>query len=305
MSMDESFIKKLDAALTNVGADSHKEYQIGGHTVWFSPVPMCAERKINEVMANDALKFNMIAEVKCVILANAIVGFDGFDLREFRNKAPEFPIYDPRTKKQVHVTLSKYLSLKMEEWGTEWIDSAFSVYNDFLETVKKENLKDVKFENAKDKREELAELEEKVKDLRVELGLSPLVESNPKQEEEKTEQGHEEPKESTFNPFQKIVDEPEAQPVSPPQPVRDMPLSPSIMGPSQNSRFVPKSPRVIDRSVLDDEVHTTTSSPERPYTSGRIAEDDIVEERSVKSNNPIVTDPNQGGINPRYSRPNR
>jgi hypothetical protein len=281
--MDDNFFKQLDEALTNVGADKHFERVVGNHAVWLSPVPYKSQRRINETLTNQELGSNVIGEVKRMTLSYAIVGFDGFDLRQYRNDTPLFPVMDPREKKVLKVPLHKYLSSKMEEWGTEWIDSAFDVFADIMESVKKDNLKEVKFDNVRNKQEELAELEEKVRDLREELKLPPLVEldvnkSEPGPPEDKVIEPEPEFK-ALFNPFQKIEQQPLVEHLDPPPTPLTVP---------------PQPPRSV--------VPGATSSPERPYVASHT--NDVVENRPPPEQvPPIVLNPTHERRNPRFRPP--
>lgn len=286
--MDDNFFKQLDEALTNVGSDKHWERVIGGHKVWLSPVPFKRQHHINEILTNQELGANVIGEVKRLTLSYSIVGFDGFDLRQYRNDSPVFPMTD-RERKPIKVPLHKYILHKMEEWGIEWIDAAFDVFADITETLKKENLKEVKFENARDKREELAELEEKVRDLRIELGMPPLTE-----EKDETAKGESAPApepepepQAQFNPFQKMTEAPGGPPAEPPS----VPSPPAPV-PTAAPRNVPVRP-----------VDGATSTPDRPYISGRIAEDVIEERPDRPPAPPIVLDPVHDNRNPRFRPP--
>lgn len=295
--MDEDFLRQLDEALTNVGSDKYWERKIGGHVVWLSPVPFKSQHKINELLANENLGPNVIGEVKRMTMAYSIVGFDGFDLRPYRDESPKFKIYDHREKKNVKVALHKYLYGKIEDWGTEWVDSAFEVFADILETIRKENLKEIKFDNAKDSKEELAELEEKVRDLRDELGMPPLVELDMKSAEPRvdalntvpapapTASVETQPEEPEFNPFRKI---------------------PTEAVPNSSSDFIQDQNPSI--SVIQDQVkheiidsHVTTSTADNPYIgSGR---SDIIEQRSNREAANLEIDQTRPqSVNPRFKR---
>lgn len=288
--MDDNFFKQLDEALTNVGSDKYWERKIGGHAVWLSPVPFKSQHKINELLSNSELGANIIGEVKRMTLSYAIVGFDGHDLRPYRNDTPQFPTFDSREKKQVKVALHKYLSHKMEEWGTEWVDSAFEVFADIMETVKKENLKEVKFDNAKNKRDELDELEEKVRDLRDDLDMPRLVEEKPEPE-----------KPVTTEPVVPVVPESVPEPFSPFQK-----LPQAVVEPFHQTPVVPV-PTVVTptmptgaKSVEIDGVGTT-SSPGKPYVAGMPV--DVIEERPPRdAPPPIEIDPVRQSINPRFKQ---
>lgn len=288
--MDENFFKQLDEALTNVGSDKYWERTIGGHVVWLSPVPFKSQHKINELLTNNEIGTNVIGEVKRMTMSYAIVGFDGFDLRPYRNETPQFPAFDPREKKQLKVALHKYLSYKMDEWGTEWVDSAFDVFADIMETIRKDNLKEVKFENARSRQEELAELEEKVRDLRNELEMPPLVEldvnEKSKSEPGKSELESSEPNEKVqegFNPFQKLP----VAAVSSESPVA-VPLAIPV---------VPPKPAFTPRQTAD--VGEPTSSPDRPYVATQ--NNDVLEKRFDREEPPpIEIDPVRQSVNPRF-----
>jgi hypothetical protein len=291
--MDENFFSQLDEALTSVGADKYWERKIGDHTVWLSPVPFNSQHKINELLTNESLGSNVIAEIKRTTISYAIVGFDGFDLRPYRNETPQFPVFDHREKKSVKVALHKYLYTKMGEWGTEWVDSAFAVFSDILESIRKENLKEVKFENAKDQREELAELEEKVHELRFELGMPSLVEMKDEDEEkpekkprEKPEEKNEVEEEPAFNPFRKLpTSAPEAVPVNVPARVPSVPSVPSVPTAEAFAKSLP--------------IEGSTSSPDKPYVVGQNS--DVIERRPVKESNlAIQIDPVHQSVNPRF-----
>jgi hypothetical protein len=297
--MSEDFFKQLDEALSNVGADQYWERIIGGRKVWLSSVPFKSQHKINEILTNESLGTNVIGEVKRMTMSYAIVGFDDFDLRQYRNETPVFPIFDPRERKQVKVSLNKYLYHKINEWGTEWVDSAFEVFADIMDTVKKDNLKEVKFENAKDKREELAEFEEKVKDLRNELGLPPLVEFTQNENAESTQPEDSvepavPPANASFNPFNRISEESvlqNSEPVVPvPVPIRQI----------QNS--IAQDP-VVQRPIsLNEDDHKPTSSIDRPHV---IRNNEVIESRPSKESLPIEIDPIRPNVNPRFKQPSR
>lgn len=300
--MDEEFFKQLDEALTDIGADKYWERQIGGHTVWLSPVPFKSQHKINELLTNDELGPNVVGEVKRTTLSYSIVGFDGFDLRPYRDETPRFPIVDHREKKRVKVALHTYLYHKIEDWGTEWIDSAFEVFSDIIESVRKDNLKEVKFENTKDKREELAELEEKVAELRIDLGLPPMVEVKIGEDEEVVkrpvkakENAEPEPDLETepFNPFRKIPTE--AAPVSRPVPAQ---------APAPVQAPVQTLPVADSNSIIPglNASSKSSSTPDRPYVGG--ANGDVLEKRSEREPMPIEVDkPIRQSVNPRFKRP--
>lgn len=175
--MDPDFLRELDAHVTNVGTDECWKRPIGGRVIWFAPIPFDSQAKINETLANEDLGAAALAEAKKVTLSFSIVGIDEIDLREYKNVGEVFPVYDVRLKKEVKVTLDRYLAIKIQKWGAEFVDQAFDVFADLMVSHKNMNLKDIKFENAKDPHEELAELEMRAGELRERLGMPHLVEA--------------------------------------------------------------------------------------------------------------------------------
>jgi hypothetical protein len=310
MPIDENFFKKLDEALTNVGTDKYWERKIGGHNVWISLVPMKSQQKVNEIMNNaKELNLTVIGDIQRTALSFAIVGFDGIDLRKYRDGSPVFPVYNVHEKKTYNVSLDRYLYTKMGEWGTEWIESAFAVFSDITETVKKENVKDVKFENLKTKKEELLELEAQVAALRQELEMPQLVEfdenrdvssfnkdlQNKIKEESKklNEENESESERPRFNPFQRIPEKAE-EIAGPP-----IPSVPSV------STLVPSSvPQKVNAGAFTGSIDdltsgSPTSTKDNPHIIGS---SEILDKRSDKVPLPVVINPVQQNINPRFKR---
>ena len=173
--MDQDFITELDAVFSNLGSDLLWKRNIGGVELWISPIQFSGQEKVVDAASKIELGANIINESKRITLSHAIVGVNDHDLRQYRSGQAVFPM---RTKegKDTKTTLDKYLYHKLGSWGFEFINNVFLVYADLMETYEKDNLKDIKFDNAKDLREELAELQAKVFELRQQLGMPPLVE---------------------------------------------------------------------------------------------------------------------------------
>ena len=181
--MDESFFAALEAGLTNVGTDVYWKRKVGSIELWIAPLSMVGQGKVIEAITGTDGKGNVIGESKRITLSHSIVGFNEIDLRPYRDGVPAFPLKG-RDGKQVNVSLDKYHYGKMSGWGAQFVDDAFAVYADLMESFAKENLKGVKFENAKDPREELAELMVKVTELRDQLGMPELVERGSEADQE-------------------------------------------------------------------------------------------------------------------------
>lgn len=178
--MDDTFFQELDAHITNAGTDKVWKKQVGHILVWFSPIPYTAQLKANQTILDEELGTSAVQETKRVALSHSIVGFDAFDLREFRNSGPVFPmtVMEGRTPKSVKVELHKYVYLKMAGWDSEMVDAAFEVFADLMESNKKEIVRDIKFENLKDPAEELMELEARAAELREGLNLPRMIEDS-------------------------------------------------------------------------------------------------------------------------------
>jgi len=229
--MDVDFLKQLDEQISNVGTSECWKREIAGRVIWFSPIPGDSQAKVNDTLANADLGANTIFETKRITIAHAIVGIDSLDLRPWRFAGSVFPISDPRLGKEVKVDLAGYIKAKMSTWGGEFIDRAFEVFVDLMESHKKDSLKNVTFENAKDPLTELAEIEARAAELRQQLGMPNLIEAPASGDEdslgEKLESDktpvRSSPKEASsipdppipdveFNPFATVAKDPLPQP---------------------------------------------------------------------------------------------
>ncbi len=246
--MDAEFLAELDRDLTEVGLDEFWKREVGGRTVWISPVPFAGQAVINERMTDETLGVNFAFETKRMTLSYSIVGIGEKDLRPYRTKGPIFPFTD-REGKAVKVTLQKYIYEKMANWGDTWIDAAFDVFADLMETHKANTLKKIEFENNKPPLDELVELELKAGKLRHELDMPQMTEvgseaasaeeeESPEPEEESP--GEEPPEEDLkldFDPFEKVRE----GPVGPQEPVPR--VTPGVNGPEGPQEEVKKAYR--------------------------------------------------------------
>jgi hypothetical protein len=174
--MDTEELLELEQAFTNVGREEIWEKQIGDHSIKLSPISFPAQEKVNEVLSNKALGNNVVAETKRVTLSHSIVGLDGIDLTKYREAGPVFTILDRKSGKNLKVVLDRYVYEKLNTWSAQYIDDLFEVYADLNESHQKSNLKNIKFENLKEPQIELLELEERVSELRRQLGKPQLIE---------------------------------------------------------------------------------------------------------------------------------
>lgn len=281
--MDLNFLKELDEKISNLGTDTLWKRKIGGRVIWFAPVPYKGQQKINEILsrATSDTGASIIGEAKRLTLSYSIMGVDDIDFRDYRKAGEVFPVVDPRLRTEVKVTLDRYIYLKMDEWGSEFMDNAFDVLADLMESFKRENLKEVKFENAKEPLDELTELEVRVSELRRQLDMPKLIEAA-----EPVEEDAETPKETPvslppkFDPF-KPVNESPAEPIRP-----NTPIPQSLV-----------QPPVVQNRI---EGAGAESSPDRPFMATPSATTDVVEERSKLQPTPLVIDQVQENRNPRF-----
>lgn len=182
--MDDTFFQELDAHITNVGTNKCWKRKVGDLEIWFSPIPYTAQLKANETIANEDLGTGAVQETKRVALSHSIVGFDGFDLRKYRDAGPVFPMVitdrdgnGRKAQKTVKVDLPKYIYTKIAGWDSELVDVAFQIFADLMESNKRDSMKEVRFENAKDPMDELAEVEARASELRDQLSLPQMVEA--------------------------------------------------------------------------------------------------------------------------------
>ena len=189
----------------------------------------------------------------------------------------------------------------MSGWSSQFIDDCFSVLADLLETDQKTNLKEIKFENAKDPREELKELESRVRDLRESLSMPSLVEAPRRlaEEEEPDEEikiqapvNKPRPVESKpvmeveFDPFAKLMTRPDVS-IPPPPVATDS--APVMM--SQSS----------DRTIRDEKGNLVQAYVPNPSVPNEIIESPKMQ---TKAGGPII-DPMIPNRNPRFSPPSR
>lgn len=175
--MDETFFQELDSHISNIGSDKVWKRKIGGIEVWFTPISYTGQGKAMDKLLSDGE--GTLAETKRLSLANSIVGFDQFDLVKYRNAGPVFPVQvrdEDGALVRAKVDLQKYVYDKISGWDSEFVDTAYKVFADLMEGHSKFLVKDVKFENLKSPTEELAELEQRVAELRDQLDLPQLVE---------------------------------------------------------------------------------------------------------------------------------
>jgi hypothetical protein len=286
----DDFIAELERSISKLGAEKIWKRQIGETEIWFSPISLYAQEKISEMMNNsESLGINIVHETKRITLSFAISGINGTDLRPYRDIAPSFPTVgkDGRTTK---VTLDKYLYTKMIGWSAQFIDDAFTVYTDLIESHQKENLANIKFENQKSPEEELSELESRAAEIREALGKPKLV------EERVVEPVASKPVESVpniqtpgpvvtteFDPFAKI-----ANSFTPP--------APSAVAP-----IVPPSEKIEVLESADSELFTNpvTTRPQSPIRT------DVIDQRmTTASVPPSINDPALNR-NPRFNPPQR
>lgn len=175
--MDETFFQELDSHISNIGSDKIWKRTIGDIEIWFTPISYTGQGKAMDKLLSDGE--GTLAETKRLSLANSIVGIGQFDLRKYRHAGPVFPIWirDEEGKRvQAKVDLQKYVYDKISGWDSEFVDVAYKVFADLMEGHSKFLVKDIKFENLKSPTEELAELDQRVAELRDSLGLPQLVE---------------------------------------------------------------------------------------------------------------------------------
>lgn len=199
----DDFIAELEKNISKVGADKVWKRKIGDTEIWFSPISLYAQERISEMMNNsEQLGINVLHETKHLMLSFAITGINGIDLRPYRDIAPYFPVVG-KDGKTTKVSLDKYLYQKMTSWSGQFIDDAFSVYTDLIETHQKENLANIKFENSKTPQDELKELEERVAELKKELNQN-APEAPPVAKPESSVAPEEPVLSVEFDPFAKI-----------------------------------------------------------------------------------------------------
>lgn len=322
--MDLDFLAKLDEQVSNVGRNECWKREVGGRTVWYSPISYTAQLKVTETITTEGVSGAfLIAESKRVSLSYAIVGLDDIDLRPYRDAGEVFTIPDPRKPgSTVKVDLAKYIHSKMAAWGNDWMDTAFDVFADLMESFNKGNKSKIRFENIKDPYEELVEIEMRSAELRKELKMPVLVE---KPEEPKVLESQEPTKDvqkpvpppevvdAPFDPF-KALPEPEKTPEPVPPalvmptivPNMTLPVSDlSKMSPIEQAMAGRKS--AIQSSVL--EYGAPQSTPDKPFVGGLPSvSNDVLDQRTPPQQLPppvINKTPQSQSINPRFSKPTR
>lgn len=264
--MEDGFLQDLDAHLSNIGSDEHWIREIGGKKIWFSPIPFDGQTKVNEVLGNESLKTNVFSETKRVTLSYAIVGIDTIDLRQYRNDREIFPVLDARLKKEVKVSLNKYLYVKLQAWGAEFIDIAFDVFADLMQTFRRTSMENCTLENVKDPMTELAEIESRAAELRRGLGLPALIEARSRRQdpddldEDIPESARESEDSDEFNPFKTVRDDviPDA-----PKPVESVQSIP-IPAPPQ-ARHASAAARAAEIAAAESDL--PLGSPGRPHVA--------------------------------------
>lgn len=339
--MDADFFKELEESISNAGTDEVWERTIGGRRILLSPISFVGQGKVQEALSNKDFGSNIIGESKRITLSHAIVGMDKFDLSKHRIAGPVFgPVQMPGGK-SLKVDLPTYIYLKMANWGSQFVDDIFNVFADLMETHAKENVKEVKFENAKNPVDELGDLMVRVTELRVQLGMSPLVEGKSVEEnevedfneeqaeraresEEAAERQKKESSAESFDPFRtmQVDDMPPRgsnprQPVIPPPPVRSPITSPPP--PEAVDAYVPRTPDPVPvttvpvvipqnmrrtHQVAEAEGHTPVSTPQSPFVASPSISHEVIEAPAARSQaSPPVIDPKAFGRNPRFNPP--
>lgn len=284
---------EIEAAFTNVGRDEIWDRKIGDHLIKLSPIPFPAQGKVNDALANKELGNNVIIESKRVTLSYSIVGIDNINLIKYRDTGPMF-IIKGRDGSNVKVTLDRYIYEKLNTWGGQYIDDVFEVYADLIESQQKSNLKEIKFENLKDPNLELLELEEKVADLRRQLGKPQLIEKTldePSKQEKDDEESLTDDEESQgFDPFRSVEED---------QTTLSQPIPASKSVPVSIEPTTSISSRT--KEIAESESGLTTT--ENPHVPSSTAIDDVIEARNSESQTLIIDSPIKQSVNPRFRRP--
>lgn len=179
----ENIFEELERSFNRVGLERLWKRRVGGVTLWFSPISLSGQEKVSELLTNSAaIGSSLVYETKRMSLSHSIVGFNELDLRPYKDGSPCVPSLG-KDGKPTKITLDKFIYNKLGTWSAQLVDDAFAIYADILETHQKENLDGVVFENRKDPEVELKELEQKVAELREQLGKPQLVEPDVASEE--------------------------------------------------------------------------------------------------------------------------
>lgn len=286
--MEDGFLQDLDAHISNIGSDECWMRVIGGKTIWFSPIPFDGQTKVNEVLGNESLKTNVFSETKRVTLSYAIVGIDNIDLRPYRNDREIFPVMDARMKKEVKVCLNKYMYVKLQAWGAEFIDIAFDVFADLMQTFRRVSMENCKLENVKDPMTELAEIESRAAELRRGLGLPALIEARSRRQDpddldEDIPESAREPEDAgDFNPFKTVPEE-----IAAPEPVESIQSIP-IPAPPQN-RHASAAARAAEIATAESDL--PLGSPGRPHMAIPSVSAEVIEPPSGPTGMSAVRSP--------------
>jgi len=287
----DDFLAELERNISNIGSSKCWKREVGDVVLWYSPITLHGQEKVNELLSNaEGLGMNIINETKRITLSFSIVGINDIDLREFRDNVPRFPVN--KDGKNTKVTLDRYIYQKMISWSSQFVDDAFSVLADLVETDQKSNLKNIKFENAKDPRTELKELEARVGELRSTLEMPRLVEEVLKpdptpQESPDSVSDTKNVMSVDFDPFSRLMPQKAQEPIVTP--------APTVTAPP------PVTPPPLDRSIRDSKGNivqaysATPSIPEEVIESPR---------PSLKGPAPVI-DSGLVNRNPRFSPPSR
>lgn len=337
--MEPSFLAELEAAVTNVGTDVVWKRQVADRIVWLSPLSYTDQLKVQDTLVNEDLGSNAVQEAKRLTLSHAIVGFDALDLRPHRGSM--FPGTD-KAGKRLQVTMDKYVYQKIQGWSSDFVDLVFEVFADQMESFKNDLRKDVKFENAKDPYVELAELEERARVLRTELGLPQLAGSQPASDvvdpkaDAETEaaetdassesEGDPPGEPEAFNPFRTIArPEPKAPPKAPAPTVEQAdellrslespngtappavpPPSAAVPVPIPGTRAATAAARAAELQALEQNFPLGT--PQNPYRAMDSIADEPLDAPAARNHvaPPVIDRVGQQSRNPRFvGRPNR
>lgn len=287
----DDFLAELERNISNIGSSKCWKREVGDVVLWYSPITLHGQEKVNELLSNaEGLGMNIINETKRITLSFSIVGINDIDLREFRDNVPRFPVN--KDGKNTKVTLDRYIYQKMISWSSQFVDDAFSVLADLVETDQKSNLKNIKFENAKDPRTELKELEARVGELRSTLDMPRLVEEVLKpdptpQESPDSVSDTKNVMSVDFDPFSRLMPQKAPELVVAP--------APAVTAPP------PVTPPPLDRSIRDSKGNVVQAYSATPS----IPEEVIESPRpSVKGPAPVI-DSGLINRNPRFSPPSR
>ena len=315
--MELDFIAELDATISNVGTEKVWKRKVGSLEIWLSPISVVGQEKVSYSINKAEPGSNVIGESKRVILSNSIVGINKTDLTEYRiSGAPIFPSKN-RDGKTVKVPLEKYLYDKIAQWGHQYLDDVFAVYADLMETHQQENLKEITFENAKDPHLELKELEERVSNLRSQLGMPQLVEATDADQDLTPEQIAEALKDEgktekeiseDFDPFRSIPTRPQSVPVTSQTSEVITPTVARPTPPSPPPQPIMSMPAVLPanlRRPMPDGQSAKESSPDNPHVATPSVMNEVIEKQSEKVLTRPKIDQNQGSVNPRFKQPGR